>query len=763
MTADVEKSTTVKRESSSKGVLSRSRPFVSVGLVALLVVPLFCVVLRTFVWVDKSLTWPIVWLSLFLFGTVTPLVVLGIGYKVTKRAPFVIWHVVGTVEAFAVAVSLAVLPGWDHERAGSGMFDAIWWKSVTDIFTVPAGWVLAYLFGASFVSMTWWLHRSDALRSAARGETGGQSGLEKLLKWPLGVSVRDNTITSDEFAIEADIDHAGVPVGQVQGALPALTEQAGAIRGRSTVIPGDVGGKSKLRLVMRDPLTEWKPWPGLSHPGGSFAYPFRTAYYVNGKAQWFSFAQTPDPEILPVSRLAPKFRAANDASFGRQGATRAGKSGDNAIEIAEAASRNDAILILVNAAKLLQDVGWALEFATLAADTKPKAHLTFDLLRKIGEHRSAAMGDPRLNGRHRTWTPATYRELGFAALLVEVDEGDQVLSGSVATWLATKGLSLGIYTSVMISRAATDGMASTLRSAITQWKAFGAGQAYDGGFVLSDETIAAGADVGSLSTRFPGSHYLDKAQGVDERMYPELARSYQTARDFSDLRQAVSAARATFDPPTLTEGEVRAAGGYQMIEMLSPRTILLGAYAQIDGGTTNDPAPVGANNTKEVDMQATLNLDEDGNRPDDTGDPEIDALLSKPRADFSDLEAEYGPLPSNGEPMPNLSNPDLPQVSFDDGRPKVSPEQIAAEFDAALIRLARKGAKEVTNGDVMAEMRCDPTPSWVSKRFKAICDDGKIVAPPGLSLERTPGKAGRYLLVSLDPAGAVTAGDAHGG
>jgi hypothetical protein len=752
-----EVSTKTERNPQSRTADKRMQPFVSVLLVAMLAVPAFCFVFRAIVAYEPSLMWLVVWLELFLFGAVGPGAAIGIGYRVTKRLPFVVWHVALTIELFAIASSLSALLGWSRPYEGNWWFQREW-RRLVDIFTLPGEFVVIYIIGALLVTLSWWLYRIDAFRAAATGEgNGGDGGLAQLLGWPTGATIRPGSITSDEHAVEAIVDHKGVPVKKVQDSLPAVVEQAGAIRGRSTVIPGELGGQSTIRLVKSDPLTEWKPWPGLSHPGGSFAYPFRTAYYTNGKTQWFSFAMTPSPKILPRSKVAPDFQSMNDAHFGRQGATRSGKSGDNAIELAEALSRRDAIVCVVNTAKLMQDVGWAMDFVGLAADDKPKAHLLFDRIQALGEHRSAVMGDPRLNGRHRTWTPLTYQELGFAALLIEVDEGDQVLHSSIATWLSTKGLSLGIYVSTMISRAATDGMASTLRSAITQWKAFGAGQAYDGGFVLSDETIAAGADVGALSTRFPGSQYLDKAQGVDETLYPEMARSYRTERDFSDLREAVSAARATFTPATFTPGELRILG--PAAKMLSPRAILIGAYAQADAGRDPDTAPAATDHTNDegIDMQTTLTLDEDGNRPHDTGDPEIDALLAKPRQNFSDLAAEYGELPPPNEPLPSKANPDLPDVTLVDGRPERSEVDTAAEFDAALIRLAEKGVTEFQNKDVMAEMHCDPNPSFVTRRFKGLCDEGKYVMPPGLTVERVPTKAGRYLLTRLAAPGVLDA------
>lgn len=706
-----------ERAERSKPLAKRPVPFLSLLLVAWVVVPAMGTVWWLFGVFDRNLIPLIIWLCAA-FSFVLSGAAVGIGYKVTKRLPFVVWHVVATVCGLGIFWSVLVWLGWSR-------------------------WLLiVYLFASLAVAGSWSLYRVDALRSAAKGDSDGGGGLADLLGWPKGAKVRQGSIEADEYAVTAVIDHDAVPANQVANALPVLVEKSGAVRGRSTIIPGERGGSSTVRLVHTDPFKDWRVWPGLSHPGLSFAYPFRTAYYTTGEVQWYSFAQTPDRNFAR-SQVAKKFRSPNDAHLGRQGATRAGKSGDTAIEIAEALSRRDCIVALVNTAKLMQDSAWCLDHVALAADTKPKSRVLFDALRSLGEYRSNVMGDRKNAGKHRTWTPDAYTDLGFAALLVEVDEGDQVLSGADVTWLTTKGLSLGIFVSASISRAVTDGMASTLRSAVTQWKCFGAGQSYDKGFALSDETIAAGAAPETFGTRFPGAHYLDKAQGVPETLYPIDARSFKTERDFSDLRREVDAARATFTPATFTPGEIKVLG--DAFRICAPQTLLFGVR-------NADDDPPGEGPRTETDeetatMAATLDLRERS----DSGDPELDELMEAPREDFTDLTREYGELPPPNEGLP-APPPSDGSVVLESGKPKVSPEQTVAEFDAALIRLAERGVTEFGLSDVVGEMKVDIKAPWVSKRFTRLCDgeDHLTQPPPGLAVERLPAPArGRFLLIRM--------------
>jgi len=711
----------------------RAQPFLSVLLMALFGVPALVIVLRFFLFFSHDLLTLIVWLVLFLFGVLGPLTAIGVGYRVAKRIPFVVWHVAGTVEAFAVAVSIGVGLGW--HRTGPH-----WWDRIGDVVTVPAPAAVIYLVCALFIGLSWMLYRIDSFR-AATGADGGDSGkLADLIGWPKGATIRAGSIEADEFAVTAIVDHPGVPIAKIQGTVSAI-EENGFVRGRSSVIGEPKGGVSKMRFVHSDPLKTWRTWPGPSHPGETFAAPFRTAYYSTGELQWYGFAKTPDDFR---SRIVPSFVVPNDAHFGRQGATRSGKSGDIAQEICEAMTRRDCAVVLVNLAKLRQDSGWALDFAELVADTRGRARNLFAGLRRLGEYRSDVMGDLRYEGRHRTWTEETYDELGFPAILVEVDEGDLVLSGTDVTWLSTKGLSLGIYLSVSISRAATDGMASTLRSAIPQWKAFGCGQDYDAGFVLTDETIAAGADPHSFGTEFPGAHYADRLQGVDHRLYPVDARSFKTERTFSDLRKAVEAARASFPTPHLTEGEIEAFGQDEY-ESCLPQTVLLGNRSKDENMTESDkPSPrPRPDDDDEGDDDVLLNLDDHL----DSGDPDLDEAWEM-STDVSDVTREFGQIDPR-TPLPIPAEPST--IEYPQDKPMAGPTETVAEFDAALIRMADRGVREFDPGDVMEEMRVAMRPSRCSERFRALCDDTTL-NPPGLIIERTGSSKPhqRYMLVRTE-------------
>lgn len=736
-----------ERNPATRDPEKRSRPFTAVLLVALLVVPLFVLAFRTIVAFKPDLMWLIVWLDLLLFGALLPAVALGIGYRVTKRLPFVIWHVAITLHLFAAGSSLLIIVGWD--RTGGGR----WWERFRDAFldtvTIPGYVLVIYLFGALCVAGSWLLYRIDAFRAATGAGDDGNNGIGAMLKWPAGAKLRTETITRDEFATEAIVDHPGVPISEVRAPLPAIEEHPGVIRGRSTIVPvGDQGGKSKIRLVHTDPHSVWRVWPGLTHPGRSYSYPLSTSYYSTGEKQWYSFVRTPDGMR---SEHCPDFASPNATFKGSQGMTSSGKSGEAAIELADGVfSRNNVVCVYVDTAKLLQNASWCLDFCTLAAGSRPASGALWKALRRLGEYRGRVLGEAAV----RDFDDEAVELTGMPWVHIFADEFDVAKQGADIEWLATKGRSLGFRFSFTLPRAVGDKLSTDIRAAIGMWAQFGITQDYDKGFVLSKETMQAGANPEQFGAKVPGAHYLEGAPGVDPKLYPIDCRSYQTRQDFGDLRRAVEAARATFTPADFTPGEYQVLA--DVAKFCRPSIVRAGAIGMDDDD--DEPAgalPAGVLNPKGTpDMQKTLDIDEQGDDPADMS-PELEAAFDQAASlDRSDITRALAELGLDVEADANRPIAQLPagetgvQLIFD--KPRLSPAETVAEFDAALVRMAERGVTRFQSADVIAEMNCVPSETWISKRFKGLCDDGehvKFVPPDGLTIEREG--RGSFLLVRI--------------
>jgi hypothetical protein len=719
-----------ERNPSSRDPEKRVQPFASVLLTGLVVVPLFGVLLRFIAFCAPSSTWIVGGLDLVLFGLLGPAVAMGIGYKVTKRIPFVIWHVALTMLAFALAEYTTVSVGWPADAAP-------WYVQLKAVVWWPAWWVILHLFGSLFVSLSWLLYRIDAFRAATGSDEGKDgSGLAALVKWPKGARIRAETIESDEFAITAEVDHEGIPISQLRSSAEAIEENPAFIRGRSSVVGGEKGGTSTMRFVHTDPRSVWREWSGLTHPGGLYHEPISTSYYSTGAKQWYSFVRTPDGYR---SQLAPNFASPNGTFKGSQGMTSSGKSGDAAIELAEVFSRRDVQVIYVDTAKLLQNASWCLDFVSLAAANRRASGELFAAIRRLGEYRGRVLGEAGI----RDFSHEATKQTGMSWVHIFADEFDVAKQGADMTWLATKGRSLGFRFSFTLPRAHGGALDTDIRGAVGMWCQFGINQDYDKGFALSDETIAAGAKPEQFGTSVPGAHYLDGAPGVDSRLYALDCRSYKTKEDYSDLRAAVIAARAAFTPMTWTPGELEALG--PVAESCNPANVRAGHLGQDDApvpATAPAPTPKAYDpvNQEGNDMEATRDLN------DLKLDPETRAMLDDlPSTDVSDLEAEYGNLDPR-QPLPETT-PDT--FTLPETKPRVSAAETIAEFEAALIRMARRNVKEFGNADLRDEMRVAMRPSAMSERFTALQNDATL-NPPGLTVERLDGhRRGRFLLVRV--------------
>lgn len=755
-----------ERNPSARDPEKRVQPFASVLLVALFVIPLFCLLMRVFIAAGgDGIKWLIVWLTLSLFGAVMPGIALAIGYKVTKRIPFVTWHAALTAHAFAVAVSLSVLPGWQHVSAGKHWWDDFF-AGVRNVFSVPMWMVVVYTIASLCLAGSWLLYRIDAFRAATGADGDGQGGLEALVKWPKGAKVRPETIVVDEFAITAEVDHEGIPLGQIQNSVKSLEEHPNIIRGRSSVVGGEHGGRSTVRMVHTDPHSEWRVWPGLSHPGGLYHEPLRTSYYSTGETQWYSFVRTPDGYR---SKLAPNFASPNGSFKGSQGMTGAGKSGDAAIECAEVLSRRDAQLIYVDTAKLMQNAGWCLDFCSLAAGSREASSSLFAALRRLGEYRAKTLGEAGV----RDFNHEAVVKTGMSWLHIFADEFDVASQGADMNWLATKGRSVGIRFAFTLPRATGENINTNVRAAVGMWCQFGISQDYDKGFVVSQETIEAGANPEQFGATTPGVHYLDRAPGIDKRMYAIDCRSYKTREDYGDLRRAVEAARATFTPMTFTEGELKALGS--VATSLRPSVVRNGHMGQDPDAETTQPmnpieAPAladeagliaGTSDADRQTLQRALEIQRNQQKGtpvnllkkvigvDDLAiDPETRALLDEiPDPDLSDIESQVGYL--DGRTPVAQPDPDAEDRSaLPDIKPQ-APNTPAAiqDFNEALGRMVGRGVTEFGNKDVQDEMRFAWSAGEVSKRFTA-CTEGRAVDPPNVTIERLG--RGRFMFVHLD-------------
>jgi len=367
----------------------RATPFLASLMVAFLVLPALFAASRGIMLWDPA-TGVLIADAWLISGCLISVIAIGVGLFRAKRISFVIKHVAATLFLVGLGGNLFTFLGWHHR-----------FLNVTAVFTTAIVWG------------SWMLYRIDVFRAAAKGESSdGWADVIGLAK------SRPKKVTTTPTHVVIDVEHGpGETVENVQNGAKKLADAAGAVVGRTTVTqPDHRGGSSQIRMLMADPfVSEWRTWPGPSHPGMSFAYPFRTAYYEDGEDQWFGFVKA------QVTSPLTSFRAPQATFVGLQGTTGSGKSGELNNVAAETLTRCDALLVWLDISKFRQNVGWCADMLAFGACDRPserpngatprKVALA---LRRIAEYRVELFGqvslDAMLNEDEdmevgREWTP----------------------------------------------------------------------------------------------------------------------------------------------------------------------------------------------------------------------------------------------------------------------------------------------------------------------------------------------------------------------
>jgi hypothetical protein len=741
----------------------RAAPFLASLMVAFLVLPALYGISHLFMIWDRP-TGVMIADAWLISGCVIAMVAVGVGLFKARRISFVIKHVATTLFLVGLGGNLYTFLGFGYR-----------------LLNVVAVFTTAILWGS------WMLYRIDAFRAAAKGESAdGWADVIGLAR------SRPKKVTTTDTHVIVDVEHGpGETTEQVAAGAKKLADAAGAVVGRTTVTqPDGRGGSSQIRMLMADPFaTGWRPFPGPSHPGRSFAYPFRTAYYEDGVDQWFSFVRG------VVTSPFTTFRAPQATFVGLQGSTGSGKSGELNNAACETLTRNDAVLVWLDTSKFRQNVGWCADMLAFgacdkAADrpdgaTPRKVALA---LRRIAEHRVEVFGQVSLDAmfaddedmeKGREWTPELALETGEPAIHVIADEADEYIMTKEWEWLGARGRSLGIFLHVSLPRASTAEITAKLRSSLATWKTFAIGDKYSHDFSLSKVAEEAGADPTML--REPGLHYLDSAPGIPQERWPVLCRTFQSER--RTLRNMVLQARQTFTPMPLSPGSIEAMG--ELYEQITP-DVLLGlrrsapkdedgpdpeaveaaaesaAEAQPEPAAgpprraARKPAPARPESRPEPDddgdMEETQRIknevrDEPGKGYETEGGHEVQAIAKTPEGSvLPDGEGGIGEVSTlthpglDDEAGIDPRNPNDPDSGYDvelehDKPPAPNPEQAEQAFNAALLRLYRAGKTTITNQDVHTEMEYAWTDPTMSRRLAAV-EAGTRILPDGLTLER---------------------------
>ncbi|APU20136.1 hypothetical protein [Actinoalloteichus sp. GBA129-24] len=412
--------------------------------------------------------------------------------------------------------------------------------------------------------------------------------------------------------------------------------------------PDDVS-RAHLTVVPRDVLRHSSKWPGPSSPGGSITEPIVVGLYEDGEVLQFWFPGDPAT-------------GRNATHFVVNGMNGSGKTQSGKVAWTEVLSRRDAELVVLDPSKGEQSVGFLRNTrAKLVLGKQASKNYVKALLAEVTE-RADRLGKWGLS----QWTTEAFDIHGMAYKVVWIEEATKVLENAkVATELVQEARSAGISVVMSQQRSTYRLMSTDVRAQMGGAWCFGVNDLEDASFILSDDTLAAGARPDRWKNRRPGCSYLE-APGVDEARYPTAARGFDV--DDAELR------------------------------------------ASLD---TTGPDQTG-DTTVTTQPEATAADDEFDTDPDDIGD-DIDDEVTMPPED-----AEDGGLTDDPEAeLPDITPMDLP-------RPRPSLAEARRALGGWLSERQAAGLPTVGPKDVPEDLH-GRSRAWVSSELSRLAELGSLL------------------------------------
>jgi hypothetical protein len=711
---------------------------------------------------------------------------------VTMGMCWVAWHFTAhreTPKRAALTVSVGVLGVLFEINVGTGPH--YWWSPLF----VAAGWTVA---------VTWSLARLDVARNDQHaGETEEKEdglakklGISKLTKFFPKV-VHDEK-TGEPVRIDIETHHApGETVAVMQEGIGSLESVAQGPPGMSTAVGDpDRADRSTTSLLLVNPFRQHIPVGPPTSPGGSIADLTSIADYADGKPAF-------------VTTAAGKHMASS-TSYALIGMTRAGKTGTETQLLTEWGSRIDWVCLYLNQAKGLQDIRPLLpiiEAAVIAEDGEAglgEYVVAAEQIKAIMIYRQQRLGQfavsawsPRCcdpNPDRRPTAIVGGRRVPMERmpfLTAHFGEADSILASgrlaSLAGFVASKGLSLGINSGWSLQRPDWKAMPTDLRANIGLWFVHGMNNTDEEDFVLDQDVRMAGAHPGKWGQRKPGQHIMT-GPGIDEARFPIALKTRFLVGDATDERgrpidfdtlndryMAEMLRRNIASAPKMAKldrGSADATDGWwdaQAAKTIDLRTRMLDPQSATESATAPrnvvrladraTPQPATGDADDEIDPEEMEEMKAEFEQ-DVAETTEVDGIELYGNDD--DTEAIRAMDTRVEFRAPDMDDDPLADSAEDDKPAAVSAEQARTEVRATLVRMLadrryadRKvpGTALVTPAQIFTELGLRSRP-WVSAQVTEMLIDGGSVAD-GVMIERhgDPRK-GQYRLRS-------TSGDDH--
>jgi hypothetical protein len=214
-----------------------------------------------------------------------------------------------------------------------------------------------------------------------------------------------------------------------------------------------------------------------------------------------------------------------------------GKSEAMIVADLEIRARTDALTVVANPVKFQIDFGDIADMYPIAAEGDQQTRQLIDNLPEAGEYRAWLIG----KHGYKQWEPELYTRYGIPLVMIRIEEASSVITKNTAFKRATETFrALGMPLVVSMQVAVFRNIEREARSQFANSIAFGVSDMQDAKFVLTDQTLSAGADPTMWKNNEPGRCY-GELTGFPPEMWPEDARVFKVTR--AQKRAAIDATR----------------------------------------------------------------------------------------------------------------------------------------------------------------------------------------------------------------------------
>lgn len=399
----------------------------------------------------------------------------------------------------------------------------------------------SWIFGTVVLSVAWGLRHAAMSRHHDEDVADGQKDtfLERL--GGLFGDLREKKVTDhgNRMTAEYEITPGAGTVDDVQAEIKrvasALEVDTSAVTITQTkpnhvlfsVQPGDPLGSGPIE------------WPGPSAPGRSVAAaPLRFGWRMNDTpvGVWVCGDERADRQLSHMLDV---------------GMTGAGKSETLSTIIIEGRSRTDFVPVVADPRKFDQAYGDIADTFAISAKTEEQTLRLISNFPATVQYRASLLGNLTRSdaGRgYKQWEPECYTLHGIPLVFLVVDEAAAVISRNDDFNDGVRAFrSLGIFLVAGLQTAIGSDIDRKVRDQFGQALAHGCKSSLDAGFVLTDETLAAGADPTKWQANKAGALFGELA-GVPKDQWHLECRAFRTDRpdDRQVKRRALEASRRTW-------------------------------------------------------------------------------------------------------------------------------------------------------------------------------------------------------------------------